>query len=56
MAPAGSMSAEVYVYTFQEVAFQPVRARIDDLDFSVAVVFRDGFETGDLGEWSASVP
>jgi len=39
---------EVYVYTFQEVAFQPVRARIDDLDFSVAVLFRDGFETGDL--------
>jgi len=56
MAPAGSMSAEVYVYTFQEAAFQPVRARIDDLDFSVAALFQDGFESGDLSEWSAATP
>jgi elongation factor P--beta-lysine ligase len=56
MAPAGSMSAEVYVYTVQEFAFQPVRARIDDLVFSVAGLFRDGFETGDLTEWSSSIP
>jgi len=56
MAPAGSMSAKVYVDTFQYVAFQPVRARIDDLNFSVALLFRDGFETGDLTGWSASAP
>ena len=33
-----------------------VRARYDDLEFTVVPLFRDGFETGDLTAWSASVP
>jgi len=55
-APAGSVSAKVFVFTWQDLANQPVRARLDDLDFSTTTLFRDGFETGDLTEWSASVP
>jgi hypothetical protein len=56
MAPAGSLSARIGVVTWQNIADEPVRARLDDLDFSTTTVFRDGFETGNLTEWSASVP
>jgi hypothetical protein len=55
-APAGSMSATVYLFTWQDLANEPVRARLDDLDFSVVPLFRDGFETGNLTAWSSSVP
>ena len=56
MAPAGSLSARIDVLTWQDLANEPVRARLDDLDFSTTTLFRDGFETGNLTEWSASVP
>ena len=56
IAPAGSLSARIDVLTWQDFANEPVRARLDDLDFSTTTLFRDGFETGDLSEWSASVP
>ena len=56
MAPAGSLSARIGVITWQNIADEPVRARLDDLDFSTTTLFRDGFETGNLTEWSASVP
>ena len=56
MAPAGSLSARIDVLTWQNLANEPVRARLDDLDFSTTTLFRNGFETGDLSEWSASVP
>ena len=56
MAPAGSTSAKVSFVTWQNLANEPVRARLDDLDFSTTPLFRDGFETGNLTEWSASVP
>ena len=50
------MSAKVFVFTWQDLANEPVRARLDDLEFSTTTLFRDGFETGDLTEWSGSVP
>jgi len=56
MAPAGSISAWVSFFTYQNTADEPVRTRLDDLDFSTTTLFQDGFETGDLSEWSASVP
>ena len=56
MAPAGSVSARIWVHTWQNFAFQPVRAGLDDLDFSATTLFQDGFETGSLTEWSTSVP
>jgi hypothetical protein len=56
MAPAGSLSARIGVITWQNLADEPVRARLDDLDFSTTTLFQDGFETGNLTEWSASVP
>ena len=56
MAPAGSLSARIHVLTWQDLANEPVRARLDDLDFSATTLFQDGFETGNLTAWSASVP
>lgn len=54
IAPAGSLSAEIGVITWQNTADEAVRTRLDDLDFSTTTLFRDGFETGDLTAWSAS--
>jgi len=56
MAPAGSLSAGIGVITWQNIADEAVRTHLDDLDFSTTTLFRDGFETGDLSEWSASAP
>ncbi len=56
IAPAGAASAGVFVFTWQNLANEPVRARLDDLDFSIAPIFRDGFESGGVDAWSDSVP
>ncbi len=56
IAPTGALSAMVYVFTWQNLTGQPVRARLDDLDFSTTTLFRDGFESGGTGEWSSAVP
>lgn len=55
-APEGTQSASVYVFTWQNLANEPVRARLDDVDLRTTLIFRDGFESGDLTEWSASAP
>jgi hypothetical protein len=55
-APAGAMSAMMYVYTWQNLADEPVRARLDDLDFSTTTIFLDGFESGDTTAWSNTIP
>ncbi len=55
-APAGSVAAMVHVFTWQNFADQPVRARLDDLAFFATTLFRDGFENGDLTGWSSSTP
>ena len=56
VAPAGANSAAFYVFTWQYTANQPVRARLDDLDFSARVLFWDDFESGGTGAWSATNP
>ena len=56
VAPTGTMSAYVFFITWQNTANEPVRARMDDLDFSIAPIFRDGFESGGVDGWSSSVP
>ena len=56
VAPAGAQAAEVYFVTWKDVADHEVRARVDDLDFSSTILFGDGFESGLLDAWSASVP
>ncbi|MGB5160801.1 MAG: hypothetical protein WBP10_13035 [Thermoanaerobaculia bacterium] len=56
VAPIGAVAARVFVFTWQNNANQPVRARLDDLDFSTTTRFRDGFESGDTSAWSSSVP
>ena len=55
-APTGAMSAGVFVFTWQDLANEPVRARLDDIDFSTTSLFRDGFESGDVDAWSFSTP
>jgi hypothetical protein len=55
-APAGTQSASFYLFTWQNFGDQPVRARLDDIEFSTTLIFGDGFESADLGEWSASSP
>jgi hypothetical protein len=55
-APAGAASAAVYVFTWQDLANQPVRARLDDLSFRTASIFQDGFETGSPSQWSTWTP
>ncbi len=49
IAPTGALSATANVFTWQNLVGQPVRARLDDLDFSTATLFRDGFESGGIG-------
>jgi len=56
VAPIGAVAAKVFVFTWQNNANQPVRARLDDLDFSTTTIFRDGFESGDTTAWSNTVP
>ena len=55
-APAGAMSAGVFVFTWQTLANQPVRARVDDVEFSTTALFWDDFESGGLDAWSDSTP
>jgi len=52
----GAMSALVYFITWQNTANEPVRARIDDLEFSTTTLFRDDFESGGVDGWSFSTP
>lgn len=52
IAPAGSVAAGVFFFTWQYNANEFVRARLDDLDFSTTTIFRDGFESGDITAWS----
>jgi hypothetical protein len=57
VSPAGAQSAAVYVFTWQNNADDPVRARLDDIRFSVSPgIFSDDFEDGDLWAWSTWVP
>ena len=56
VAPADAESAIVYVFTWQDFADQPVRARLDDVAFFPVSIFRDGFDDGDWGAWSTAVP
>jgi len=56
IAPTGAMAALVYFITWQNFTGQPVRARLDELDFSTTILFRDGFETGGTGAWSSTSP
>jgi hypothetical protein len=47
----------VEVYTWQDLANEPVRSRIDDVWFAPYIdVFSDGFESGDISAWSGSTP
>jgi len=56
-APAGTAAARVEVYTWQDLANEPVRSRIDDVWFAPYIdVFSDGFESGDISAWSGSTP
>lgn len=56
IAPAGSVAAGVFFFTWQDTANEFVRARLDDLDFSTTTIFRDGFESGTMSAWSDSEP
>lgn len=51
-APAGAQSALLYLFTWQDVANEPVRARIDDVDFQSTAIFHDGFESGNTNTWN----
>ena len=56
-APAGTTSALVTATTWQNFGDHWVRARLDDLDFSSpTVLFRDGFESGETGAWTTTLP
>ena len=56
-APAGTVSAKVFVFTWQNDAGDAVRARLDDIVLSSSTpIFGDGFESGDTGRWSTAVP
>ncbi len=55
-APTGFQSALVFIGTWQNVADEPVRARLDDLDFSTTTLFRDDFESGGTGAWTTTFP
>ncbi len=55
-APTGAMSAVIYFITWQDIANEPVRARMDDLNFSTTTIFRDGFESSGVNVWSDSFP
>ena len=50
-APAGAQSALLFLLTWQDLADEPVRARIDDVDFHSTTIFSDGFESGDTIAW-----
>ena len=56
IAPTGAMAALVYFVTWQNFTGQPVRARLDDLDFSATPLFRDDFESGGTGAWTTTFP
>lgn len=57
LAPAGSVAALVTVVTWQDLADEPVRARIDDIVLAAVIpIFSDDFESGGIGAWSSSVP
>ena len=55
-APAGAISAGVFVFTWQDLANEPVRAHLDDIVFADTTLFWDDFESGGVGAWSSSVP
>lgn len=51
-APAGALSARLDIVTWQDLANEPVRARIDDIDFHSTTIFRDDFESGNTNAWN----
>ena len=52
-APVGYQSAIVYFISWQNLAGEPIRVRLDDLDFSAhGLIFDDGFESGDTTAWN----
>jgi len=53
-APSGAQSALLFVITWQDLADDAVRARIDDVDFhsTNSIIFRDGFESGNTIAWA----
>lgn len=55
-APAGAAFAGVFVFTWQNNANEPVRARLDDVVFKDTSLFRDNFDSGNVNGWSSSVP
>lgn len=52
VAPVGSVAARVIITTWQDPANEPVRARIDDVDFRTTTIFRDDFESGNTNPWN----
>lgn len=54
-APAGAQSAGVYVQVYKVDDGGSLNALIDDVVFA-AILFRDGFENGDLLGWSGVSP
>lgn len=56
VAPTGAFYGRLTVVTWQDLANEPDRARIDDVDFRTTTLFRDGFESGGVGMWSSWVP
>lgn len=56
-APVGTVSARIIFLTWQDLADEPVRARIDDVWFApYRYIFLDGFESGGTGNWSMAIP
>jgi len=51
IAPAGSVAARLFITTWQDLANEPVRVRIDDFDFRTTTIFHDGFESGGTTAW-----
>lgn len=51
VAPIGAAYALLRFVTWQDLADEPVRARIDDIDFRTTTIFLDGFESGSTGAW-----
>ncbi len=51
VAPVGAVAARIVITTWQDLANEPVRAHIDDVDFRTTTIFRDGFESGTTNAW-----
>ncbi len=54
-APSGAVSARVR-YVFEAGASPDFTAKMDDVQFFLPLLFKDGFETGDTSRWSETMP